>query len=198
MSNEAEARYKIDKLLEKSGWRFIDDENGPKNVFLESSTSKSNSKRGKIDYLLLDNYGKPLIVLEAKSDETEPQVGKEQARDYALNQNVNYIILSNGETHYWWDIKSSDPELITVFPTQDSLIKKTSVKVDKNKLIKEHIGEDYVASTQMPDYAKRPDYINEETRLDFTYKNNLRFLRYYQSDAIKSIQTAVKNGRQNF
>ena len=50
----------------------------------------------------------------------------------------------------------------------------------------------------MPDYAKRPDYINEETRLDFTYKNNLRFLRYYQVDAIKSIQTAVKNGKDRF
>ena len=36
MSNEAEARYKIDKLLEKSGLRFIEDENGPKNVFVES------------------------------------------------------------------------------------------------------------------------------------------------------------------
>ena len=30
MSNEAEARIKIDKQLEKSGWRLLDDENGPK------------------------------------------------------------------------------------------------------------------------------------------------------------------------
>ena len=198
MSNEAEARLKINKLLENSGWRLLDDENGSKNVLVESNTSKSNSRHGSIDYLLLDNYGKPFIVLEAKNEDKEPLVGKEQARDYALNQNVNYIILSNGGKHYWWDILSGNPELITVFPTQDSLVKKTSVKVDKNKLIEEHIGEDYVASTQMPDYAKRPDYINEKTRLDFTYKNNLRFLRYYQSDAVKSIQTAVKNGKDRF
>jgi len=198
MGNEAEARIKIDKQLEKSGWRLLDDENGPKNVLVESSTTKSNSRHGSIDYLLLDNYGKPFIVLEAKNEDKEPLVGKEQARDYALNQNVNYIILSNGEKHYWWDIESGNPELITVFPTQDSLVKKTSVKVDKNKLIEEHIGDDYVASTQMPDYAKRPDYINKETRLDFTYKNNLRFLRYYQSNAVKSIQTAVKKGKDRF
>ena len=31
---EAEARIKINKLLEKSGWRLIDDENGLKNVKL--------------------------------------------------------------------------------------------------------------------------------------------------------------------
>ena len=101
MSNEAEARIKIDKQLEKSGWRLLDDENGPKNVLVESSTTKSNSRHGSIDYLLLDNYGKPFIVLEAKNEDKEPLVGKEQARDYALNQNVNYIILSNGEKHYW-------------------------------------------------------------------------------------------------
>lgn len=198
MGNEATARLKINKLLENSGWRLLDDENGSKNVLVESSTSKSNSRKGSIDYLLLDKYGKPFIVLEAKSEEKEPLVGKEQARDYALNQNVNYIILSNGEKHYWWDIESGNPELFTIFPTQDSLIKKTSIKIDKNKLIEEHIGEDYVASTQMSDYAKRPDYINDETRLEFTYKNNLRFLRYYQANAIKSIQSAVKNGKDRF
>lgn len=198
MGNEATARLKINKLLEKSGWRLLDDENGSANVVVESSTTKSNSRPGSIDYLLLDNYGKPFIVLEAKSEDKDPFVGKEQARDYALSQKVKFIILSNGEKHYWWDIESGNPELITVFPTQDSLIKKTSVKVDKSKLINEQVGEDYVASTQMPDYAKSPNYINEETRLDFTYKNNLRFLRYYQVDAIKSIQTAVKNGKDRF
>ena len=66
MSNEAEARLKINKLLEKSGWRLLEDENGPKNVLVESSTTKSNSRDGSIDYLLLDKYGKPFIVLEAK------------------------------------------------------------------------------------------------------------------------------------
>ena len=198
MGNEATARIKINKLLENSGWRLLDDANGSANVKVESNTEKSNSRRGSIDYLLLDNYGKPLIVLEAKSEEKEPLIGKEQARDYALNQNVKYIILSNGDKHYWWNIESGNPELITVFPTQDSLVKKTSIEFDKTKLINEEIGNDYVALTQMPDYAKRPDYINEETRLEFTYKNNLRFLRYYQADAVKSIQKAVNQGKDRF
>ena len=58
MGNEATARLKINKLLEKSGWRLLDDENGSANVIVESSTTKSNSRPGSIDYLLLDNYGK--------------------------------------------------------------------------------------------------------------------------------------------
>ena len=93
--SEAQARYKIDKLLEKSNWRLSDDDNGKKNVILESATTKSDSSRGSIDYLLLDRNGKPLIVLEAKREDIDPRVGKEQAREYAISQNVNYIILSN-------------------------------------------------------------------------------------------------------
>lgn len=42
------------------------------------------TKRGFVDYLLLDADEKPLIVLEAKSERKEPLVGKEQARRYAL------------------------------------------------------------------------------------------------------------------
>ena len=113
MSNEAEARIKINKLLEKSGWRFVSDDDGPKNVLVESSTTKSNSRPGSIDYLLLDNYGKPLVVLEAKNEDLPPQVGKEQARDYAISQGVRFVILSNGESHYWWDIEFGNPESIT-------------------------------------------------------------------------------------
>ena len=48
MGNEATARLKINKLLENSGWRLLDDENGSKNVLVESSTSKSNSRKGSI------------------------------------------------------------------------------------------------------------------------------------------------------
>ena len=41
------------------------------------------SEKGFIDFLLLDSKGFPLIVLEAKSEDKSPLVGKEQARKYA-------------------------------------------------------------------------------------------------------------------
>ncbi len=34
-AKEAKARIKINKLLEESGWRLVDDNNGPANVVLE-------------------------------------------------------------------------------------------------------------------------------------------------------------------
>jgi len=52
-------------------------------------------KNGFVDFLLLDEKGKPFIVLEAKSEDHNPLVGKEQARKYAKSQFVKYVILSN-------------------------------------------------------------------------------------------------------
>lgn len=37
MSKEAKSRIKINKLLETSGWRFFDDENGRANIQLEAN-----------------------------------------------------------------------------------------------------------------------------------------------------------------
>ena len=107
-AKEAKARIKIDKLLEESGWRFFDNEEGPANIQLEANVKITKKqiedygdnfekvKNGFIDFLLLDDNGKPFIVLEAKSEDLDPLVGKEQARKYAQSQFVKYIILSNG------------------------------------------------------------------------------------------------------
>lgn len=77
---EASARIKINHLLEEAGWRFFDDENGPANIQLEPNVKMSKAdltglgenidrvKNGFVDFLLLDDKGKPFIVLEAKAE----------------------------------------------------------------------------------------------------------------------------------
>lgn len=57
-----------------------------------------------IDFLLLDENSFPLAVLEAKRKEKNPLDGKEHARKYAQSKNVRFVILSNGNLHYFWDI----------------------------------------------------------------------------------------------
>jgi hypothetical protein len=73
-SKEAQARIKINKLLEKAGWRFFDDEKGSANIRLELNVKIKEmdinkfgadfetTKNGFVDFLLLDNTGKPLVV----------------------------------------------------------------------------------------------------------------------------------------
>lgn len=108
---EATARIKINRLLEAAGWRFFADGNDAANIQLEPSiTIKSTdldafgenfekTSKGFIDFLLLDGRGFPFIVLEAKSEDKNPLVGKEQARKYARSQNCRFVILSNGNRH---------------------------------------------------------------------------------------------------
>ena len=94
-AKEAQARIKINKLLEAAGWRFFAQDNAPANIQLEPSvTIKTNdldalgedfekSSKGFIDFLLLNDKGFPFIVLEAKAEGKSPLNGKEQARRYA-------------------------------------------------------------------------------------------------------------------
>ncbi len=83
-AKEAKARIKINKLLEAAGWRFFNDENGPANIQLEANVKLTKkqideygdnfekAKNGFVDFLLLDEDGKPFIMLEAKSEEFVP------------------------------------------------------------------------------------------------------------------------------
>ena len=93
---EEYSRVLINKKLEIAGWNLLD----TKQVELAMS-----SKSGESDYLLLDQ-GKPLAVLEAKRPNTDPYIAKKQAKDYSNDYKVKFVILSNGFTHYFWDLES--------------------------------------------------------------------------------------------
>lgn len=95
---EAKARIKINKLLEEAGWRFFSNEDGKANIILENNTKitveKLNelgenfeqTKNGYIDFLLLDENGFPVVVLEAKSEDKNPLF--EQTKQYSQFQCV--------------------------------------------------------------------------------------------------------------
>jgi type I restriction enzyme, R subunit len=191
MNTEATARVIIDSLLEDSDW-IINPNKGEINVTLETSTNA-----GRLDYLMLDTSGFPLCVLEAKKG--SPLDGKEQARRYAKDQNCRFIILSNGESHYLWDLKIGNPTPINVIPKQEELeLTQDGYNPEVESLYEEEINEDFIVLTQLPDYKKDPTYINENTRNEFISKNKLRFLRPYQLNALKAIQQSAKNGNDRF
>ena len=208
--NEAAARIKINKLLENAGWRFFENTDGPANIQLEPSVTLKaqdldalgenfeKKSKGFIDFLLLNEKGFPFIVLEAKSEDKSPLAGKEQARKYAKSQNCRFVILSNGNLHYFWDLERGNPYVITAFPTPTSVTGYQKSVPDPKRLIEETIADDYVATTQRPNYASEAAWKNEAERPRFIEINGLRFLRSYQKKAIYAIQQAVKKGSDRF
>lgn len=207
---EATSRIKINKLLEVAGWRFFAEGKLPANIQLEPSiTIKTQdldalgkdfekSSKGFIDFLLLNEKGFPFIVLEAKAEDKSPLVGKEQARKYARSQNCRFIILSNGNLHYFWDLERGNPYVITTFPTPSSVMGYQKTIPDPKRLIEEIVNDDYVVLTQRPGYAAEAAWKNEVERSGFIDANSLRILRPYQKKAIVALQSAVKDGKDRF
>ena len=207
---EATARIKINKLLESAGWRFFADGSAPANICLEPSVTIKTTdldalgdnfektSKGYIDFLLLDARGFPFIVLEAKAEDKNPLVGKEQARKYARSQNCRFVILSNGNLHYFWDLERGNPYVITSFPTPDSVIGYQKVTPNPQRLIEQQIRDDYIVLTQRPNYASEAAWKNDAERPGYIKTNKLRFLRPYQLKAIESLQRAVRDGKDRF
>ena len=208
--NEASARIKINTLLEAAGWRFFADGNRPATIRLEPSVTLlptdldglgenfENTQKGFIDFLLLDAKGLPLIVLEAKAEDKNPLVGKEQARKYARSLNCRFVMLSNGNLHYFWDLERGNPHIITAFPSPDSVVGYHKIRPNPQRLIDEPVGEDYIVLTQRPHYASEAAWKNAAERSGFIQTNMLRFLRAYQRKAIHALQHAVKDGSDRF
>lgn len=207
---EAKARIKINKLLEASGWRFFDDENGPANIQLEPNVKITQTdidafghdfektKKGFIDFLLLDDKGFPIVILEAKREEKDPLDAKEQARRYARSQNARFIILSNGNAHYLWDLERGNPEIITEFPTQESLLHRYKFIPNNLKLADEVVGPDYIALSQKYDYQSDPRYLAAETQAKYLDDEGIKVMRPYQVKAIHALQESAKNGNDRY
>ncbi|HJS17211.1 MAG TPA: DEAD/DEAH box helicase family protein, partial [Anaerolineales bacterium] len=210
MSKEARARIKINDLLREAGWRFFENAEGRANIVLENNVKLTaqyinelgenfeKSRNGFIDFLLLDKQGFPFIVLEAKSEDKHALAGKEQARKYARAQHCRFIILSNGNSHFFWDTQRGNPQSITKFPSPDSFESYSKFTPNPQSLTREVVEKDYIVLTQRPDYKNDPSWKSETTRAQFIQNNGLRFLRQYQLKAIEAIQKSVREGKDRF
>ncbi len=209
-TKEAKARIKINKLLEEAGWQFFDTKEEKANIQLESNikiTQKDidafgedfeTTKDGYIDFLLLDNNGFPFVILEAKKEEKDPLDGKEQARKYARTENARFVILSNGNLHYFWDLERGNPEIITKFPTQESLLHRLDFSPNNKRLADEKIDNDYIALSQNPNFKDDPQFKNETTREKYLWDKGLKILRPYQLKSIHSLQESAEKGKDKF
>ena len=161
---EATARIKINKLLEAAGWRFF---RGRQRARQHPSRTQRHDQvdRPRRARRQLREDGEGLHRLPSARRQGLPVHrpgsqgrGQEPARRQGAgpqvrpSQNCRFVILSNGNLHYFWDLERGNPYVITSFPTPDSVIGYQKVTPNPQRLIAEQVGDDYIVLTQRPNY----------------------------------------------
>lgn len=212
MGKEALARIKINQLLEEAGWRFFDTKEGKANIQLEPNVKLKQmdidemgkdfekTKSGFVDYLLLDEEDRPFVVVEAKKESLHPLDAKEQARKYANNLRARYVILTNGNMHYFWNLEKGNPEMITVFPDYESLKKSKALTSSTKAIAESKIDKYFVALSQEPTLTQSSEWKsnNDEIIKQYCFCKGIRILRDYQLSAIKAVQNSISAGNTRF
>ncbi|KAB2951043.1 MAG: DUF4145 domain-containing protein [Rhizobiaceae bacterium] len=128
--DEATTRTRlIDSLLASAGW---DVAAGPKSTSavgkeIEVANQPTESGIGYADYVLWDDNGNPLAVIEAKKTAVDPELGRHQAKLYAdglekMHGHRPVIFYTNGfDIWIWDDAQGFPPRKLFGFYSKDSL-----------------------------------------------------------------------------
>lgn len=145
--SEAETRQNmIDADLRDAGWLVSADGGNTEEVTQEEELQglPTPSGTGYADYVLWDDNGLPLAVIEAKKTAVSPDVGRHQAKAYADSLEAKYnqrplIFYTNGpEIWLWDDAANYPPRKVYGYYSKDSLQYQVAFKrTEKKKLIDE-------------------------------------------------------------
>ncbi len=128
--SEAETRTSlIDQMLADEGWNVAKGSADTDEVKKEYPVphQPTDSGEGAADYVLLDDNGKPLAVIEAKKTSEDPQKGRTQARLYADGLEKDHgqrpvIFYTNGYDLWVWNDAAGEPwRKLYGFYSKDSL-----------------------------------------------------------------------------
>ena len=191
-SKETDARIIIDDWLRQAGWDPADKSqvltevkagSGFGGVADPVSAGKSAVLRtsdgdevptGYADYVLLDQRGRPLAVVEAKKKAIHPYVAKQQALPYAKQLSAPFIFLTNGELIYFWDYQNDDARIVNSFFSRRDMERLVHMRTERRPL----------ATIEIPDY--------------YTRQGETRELRPYQKDAMRAMDRALELGKRRF
>jgi len=129
---------------------------------------------GRADYVLLDQRGCPLAVIEAKRSAIQPYTAKQQALPYARQLQAPFIFLTNGELIYFWDYTNDDARIVNSFYSRRDLERLVHMRQERRPL----------ATIAIPGYYLR--------------QGEQRSVRPYQQEAMKALDHAVELGKRRF
>lgn len=188
-TNETDARILIDDQLRAAGWNPADKSQVRTEFLVTSFGGVAQSEgtpathrtsdgdeipTGRADYVLLDQRGRPLAVIEAKRQAINPYVAKQQALPYAKQIGAPFIFLTNGELIYFWNYQEDDARIVDSFFSRRDMERLVEMRAERKPL----------ATIPIPDTYTR----HGETRL----------LRPYQMEAMQALDHSVELGKRRF
>lgn len=137
-------RRLIDTLLASAGWNVGANGASTEQVSqeIEVDHQPTPSKKGKSDYVMWGDNGKPLGVIESKKTAVDPEVGRTQAKCYAdglekMHGQRPVIFYTNGYDIWMWnDASGEPPRKLYGFYSLDSLEYLLYQRTNKEPLIK--------------------------------------------------------------
>jgi len=199
--SEADARIVIDDALRAAGWDPLDKgqvraevhvsksfaeslagaavsgEPGPTkgaSISSDAAPIRLGSAGGRADYVLYDQSGRPLAVVEAKKNAIHPYVAKQQALPYAQRIGAPFIFLTNGELTYFWDYQNDDARPVAGFFSRRDLERLVAMRTSRQALATVPIPEHYIRTGEARD------------------------VRPYQQDAMRALDQALELGKRRF
>lgn len=188
-TSEADARILIDDQLRAAGWDPADKSQvrtevpvaafhsaaaeGAHAGFLRTSDDDS-LHAGRSDYVLYDQRGRPLAVVEAKKNAIQPYIAKQQALPYAKQIGAPFIFLANGELIYFWDYPNDDAHIVDSFYSRRDLERIVQMREDRKPL----------ATIPIPE--------------TFTRQGETRVLRPYQAECMRALDHTLELGKRRF
>lgn len=140
--DEAETRTRlIDSLLASAGWDVGEGLKSTSQVGKEVELNAQPTKTGAgyADYVLWDDNGNPLAVIEAKKTAVDAERGRHQARLYADSLEKSYghrpvVFYTNGfDIWIWDDAQEYPPRKLFGFYSRDSLQHLANYQRDQKK-----------------------------------------------------------------
>lgn len=192
IGSEADARIVIDDLLRAAGWDPADKSQVRTEVTLKVGIASTvdlsepvapypalpdgviPAATGRADYVLYAANGRPLAIIEAKKQATQPYVAKRQALPYAKELGAPFIFLANGEFIYFWDYLNDDARPIDGFYSRRDLERLVEMRATRKPL----------ATIPIPDHYFR--------------SGEARTVRPYQKQAMQALDHAIELGKRRF
>jgi len=195
-ATEADARILVDDLLREALWDPADKSQVLTEVHIQNAKKMAAGKNqisetvsgfgsgqddtegksvtGRADYVLRNQNGRALAVIEAKKNAINPYVAKQQALPYAKALGAPFIFLTNGELIYFWDYQNDDARIVASFFSRRDL----------ERLVESRQNRKPLATIDIPEY-----YIRQ---------GETRRLRPYQQETMRAMDQAFELGKRRF